>query len=560
MFHPNDSDFVFVDDEGVPRRAGEGVPRPTGEEEDSFLRRSGEATDGMQQADTSARLVTIPSRTATIATTGSTPMPEGVVPTALKSPSIKGSPSLRGSPSPFFHASASSLFFNPSRGPDQAVVGAAIVGSGKRDSASTPNSSASASPVIGNIIPTRQLLQMEGNWRQEDAQANPIISHRGTTELGERIDEFGETPLRPPPILNPDASLPTARPTSALGTIGSNQESLVSDPDESATLLTATRVMMSGSGPTTLVDVSNSGPSSWSSGIAMGLGGLTRLSRLSWFQRMEAMRSRSNSNSPNSSRDRPPSRSVTPADSQRRPASFAERAGLTVPRPVSHLSVGSGNSTGETVFYDALSSVSTRSGNGHGPTRPQSMPPMPRPSTAPAASPTLPASAPHTPPPANDTSSGSQVHIEQPIAPSPVHTTPKRSRGIASPETETTPLISAPQDDALDVLDTPVPTAVSPFSTASSRGGPAYPPGLEQHIANIRAWRESSSDMPSPASLGSGSVSARAASIPVTGSVEPDILEEAPPRPREGWTHLRNVTSGTVDTGRRTTLGQVWKD
>lgn len=551
--HPNLSDFVIVDNEGHPRLAGEGVPRTTGEEEDSFLRRSGDATDGMQQADTSARLVTIPSRSGTAVSTGTTPLPEGVVPTALKSVSSKGSPTLpHGAASPFFHASASSLFFNPSRGPDQAVVGVAALGGGKRDSASTRRSTSSASPVIGSIIPTRQLLQMEDDWRQEDTAATPIAARRGTTELGERVDEYGEIPLRPPPTLNPDRPV-TPRPLSMFGTVGSNPESPGSELDEAATLLTARRVMMNEGGPTTLVEVGNdgngSGPSSWGSSIAHGLGGLTRLSRLSWFQRMEAMRSHSPARE---AAGRSQSRPTTPSTSQRRPTSLAERAGLTVPRPVSHLSVGSGKSSnGDTVFYDALSSVSTRSGHGHGP-RPSSMPPLPRPLTA---TPTQPASTPNTPP-AHDTSSGSQVHFDQPVAPSPIHASPARSRDPTPPNTAAAAAPAPNVSEVLDVLDTPVPSAVSPFSTASSRGGPAYPPGLEQHISNIRAWRESSSDMPSAASFGTGSASGRGGSFAVVGA-GPDILEEEPPRPGEGWTHLRSVTSGTVDTGRRTTLGQV---
>lgn len=305
-------------------------------------------------------------------------------------------------------------------------------------------------------------------------------------------------------------------------------------------LLTARRVMMNEGSPTTLVEAGNnngngSGFSSWGSSIAQGLGGLTRLSRLSWFQRMEAMRA----HSPTSEVvGRSQSRSATPSTSQRRPTSLAERAGLSVPRPISHLCVGSGKSSnGDTVFYDALSSVSTRSGHGHG-HRPSSMPPLPRPHTA---TPTQPVSAPDTPP-AHDTSSGSQVHFDQPVAPSPIH---PRSRDPTPPSTGAAATLAPNMNEALDVLDTPVPSAVSPFSIASSRGGPAYPSGLEQHISNIRAWRESSSDMPSPASFGTGSASGRGGSFAVVGA-GPDILEDEPPRPREGWTHLRTVTSGTT--------------
>ena len=60
--------------------------------------------------------------------------------------------------------------------------------------------------------------------------------------------------------------------------------------------------------------------------------------------------------------------------------------------------------------------------------------------------------------------------------------------------------------------------------------------------------------MPSPASFGTGSMQRPSLEVAAIGA---DILEEEPPRPREGWTHLRNVTGVAIDTGRRTTLGQV---
>jgi hypothetical protein len=123
-----------------------------------------------------------------------------------------------------------------------------------------------------------------------------------------------------------------------------------------------------------------------------------------------------------------------------------------------------------------------------------------------------------------------------------------------------------PSDDdqaegEVDILDMPVPAQLHTFSSASSRGGPMFPPGLEQHMAdvnlsNVNLWRESSSDMPSAASLGSRS-SGIGPSTSALGHGIAETLEDAPPLPREGWMNLRSGTMNTVDSGRRTTLGQV---
>ena len=524
---PNLSSFVIIDAEGQARVAGEGVPRPTGEEEDSFLRRSGDATDGMQQADTSARLVTIPSATGTERTTGTIISPEGVVPTALRTSKETTTRSRETkTPSPFFHASHSSLFFNPSRGPDPSVVGGPSSNL-KRDSASTARSSASVSPLnTRNVIPTRELMEMDNQWQSEGATANVIAARRGTTELGERADAHLETPLLPPPVLDADTSSSPGRPTSrpdSMGTMGSPPESPGSELDESATLLTARRVTVRGAGLSTNDGEHERGLSSWGSSLGLGLGGLTRLSRLSWFQRMDALRS----HSPNS--NEVPSRSVSPAPNLPPTRPLSGRLALNVPTRLSHFSSTSDrSSSGDTVFYDAMSTASTRSGPIHA-QRPASMPPMPpRALVTNGSQP----SSPRTPAERNDNESNEFI-LPPSIPPSlrSAHSTPP---GTATVQGETT-----------DILDTPVPPPASPFSSASSRGGPSIPPGLE-HLANIRTWRESSSDMPSAASLGTG-----------TMGLGFDVLEEEPPRPREGWANLRAVTGSTVDVSRRTTLGQV---
>ncbi|KAH8118032.1 hypothetical protein DFH11DRAFT_1571977 [Phellopilus nigrolimitatus] len=506
------ADFVIVDAEGQSRFAGEG---------DSFLRRS--------EVEPTARLMT----------TGTTMPPEGVVPSALPKTPV-GSPMHPSGPkvpSPFFHASASSLFFNPSRGPDQSLE--------KRDSASTRASSTSASPVtIGNIIPPRQLLQMDDQWRQESAGARGAGTGRDMAELGERTEQSGSL-LRPLPVFNTDASHSSrhiSHPNS-MRTFGSQLES----DEERATLLTARRVNLNEGGPSTLAFAENDGavPSSWHSSLGLGLGGLTRLSRLSWFQRLEAMRAQSSTDHPARSRSGSPLRPEV------------ERINLALPRPLSHLTT---SSTGDTMYYDAPSSMSTRSGNGNSHNRrPTSMPFLPpRAVVTPenAAN-----SAPQTPRHNNGSDNGSSLN--QPallmLYPPSVPASPQEATSFSSaihPNAPGTGDRPATHEEVVDILDTPVPApvAVSPFSTTSTRSGPALPPGLE-NLANVRAWRESSSDMPSSATFGEGSD--RGMSIDaVGGDGGGDILEDAPPLPRHGWTVLRAVTESTTESSHRT-LGEV---
>ncbi|THH09149.1 hypothetical protein EW145_g2201 [Phellinidium pouzarii] len=539
--HPNLSDFVIVDAEGQARFAGEGVPRTTGEEEDSFLRRSSEATNTMREVDPSARLVSAPSPTGSERTTGTTMPPEGVIPTALKTPTGSPSPHLGlKTPSPFFHASASSLFFNPSRGTDLSLVGTAVGARAKRDSASTHGSTTSASPggpvTIGNIIPPRQLLQMDNQWRQESGEHRyaAIESHRGATEMGERTATQMASPLRPPPILNTDTG-PSRQSSihNTMQTIGSHLDSPGSD-DERATLLLARHFNMSEGGRGVLINVEDdrSSPSNWHSNLGLGLGGLARLSRLSWFQRIDT---------------RPIQSSRSRSGSPMRHLRSDHRSSLLVPRPVSNLTT---SSTGDTVYYDAASgpsSTSTRSGLGHNQGS-NSMPPLLPPRAVVTPEGAAPNSVPQTP--RHDGGSDGGSSVDQPallmLFPSSAPASPRvpTPPNAFAPERE---VVQAPEE-TFDILDTPVPApaAISPFSTTSTRGGPVVPPGLE-HIANIRAWRDSSSDMPSSATFGTRSDYGMNIDVVGTDGYE---LEDAPPRPREGWTLLRSVTA--TESSRRT--------
>lgn len=566
--HPNMSEFVIVDSEGQSRIAGEGSPRPTGEEEDSFLRgsRSGETTNEMREIAPTARLVRRPSPAATEMTTGTTIPPEGVVPTALKTPPSSPSPPLGPKmASPFFHASSSSLFFNPTRGPDQSLVGAAV-GAAKRDSSTTHGSSASSgpnSPANGNagrIISPQRIMQMDDQWHGDSNGGRGGVAglRRGPSELGERG-------RRGAPFVPPAFDTSSSRQNSSLRTLGSHPEHPGSDDgDERTTLLMAHRFNMSETGPAVLVQSDNetSSPSSWRSSLVYGLQGL-RLSRLSWFQRMNAGRA----HTPGSSA-LPTTRSGTPSRPPTRPASQVVRAtdtqaSLAVPRPVSHLTT---SSTGDTMYYDAPSgpsTMSTRSGNGNhrsfSPTRPTSMPPLPPRAVVSAEAPAS-SSAPQTPEPRYDDGSGRSSAFNRPallLLDPPSGSAPGSLRFPTPPPIPAQHPKAEVRTEPTDILDTPVPprAAVSPFSTTSTRGGPSVPPGLE-HLANIRSWRDSSSDMPSSATFGTHSD--RDVNVDIVGS-EGDVLEEAPPLPASNWLQMRAVTVADAIASQRSrrTLGQV---
>lgn len=602
--HPNNSDFVIVDSEGHPRVAGEGSPRPTGEEEDSFLRGSGETYESIDGEETlevgpgpgiTARLVgSPPSPTTSERTTGTKVPPEGVIPTAFVTP--QNSPSRDQGPknsSPFFHASASSLFFNPSRGPDRSLT-TATANAAKHESGSSHVSSASASPVVvnnGRIIPAHQVRQVDDQWSREagEGAVTPVSGRlrRVPTELGERRRTNSGSPLRPPPSYDASSSFDRSYINSLRSDVGSRLDTPEGE-EERTMLLTARRFNMSEAGTLTFAQAmetnATSSPTSWHSGLGgLGLGGLARLSRLSWFQRMDGQRSHSPNTAP-PTRTGTSTRSSTPPMTQLRPQS--NRGSLIVPpRPLSHVTTAS--STGDTVFYEAPSNSSSLStqgvytGNDVRGDRPRSMPPLPPRAVFTGIGSSPPSgSAPQTPRPDRDPgfdrniifthpapftldpsfSSSKPYHVSPPPDATPQQSTITRTR------TETSGSSSMPYD----VLDTPVPApaAISPFSTISTRGGPELPPGLEHmhvaQIANIKSWRESSSDMPSSATFGSRSSSSQnqndpqRMSIDIVGSGGRDSLDDDPPLPTANWTQLRAVTvANAIESNRSRRLAQV---
>ena len=530
------------------------MPRPTGGEEDPFLRRSVEVVENPSSPGPSGpppRLVssTPPPRAST---------PEGA--RAIKDVHTRSPPMRKDNP--FFHASHSSLFFNPSRGPDPSVLVATPRGT-KRESSSTQQSSGpSVVAAPGSIIGKKQLMQMDDEWQgsgpaESSTMAN-VASRHGTTELGER--ENYNTPLPPPPVLNPDGVPTVSRPNtrqssnqaaSAHTTLSySRAETPGSEPDERATLLTARRVQMNEAGPSMIMHPDAGIPSSWGTSLGIGLSGLTRISRMSWFQRMESLRAGSPDGQ--SQRFRRHNRSLSPNRSLHQPQMTeatsvpVTRSELRAPRPLSNVSMGSKSSAGDTVFHDARSTMSSRSMPV--PTVSGPVPPLPtRPIT-----PEVPRMTPEsevvgkTETQSQDVPNGYGM-----ISPAPRATSPLRQEHLPQ------------QDDSvpeIDILDIPVPAQLRSFSSASSRGGPIFPPGLEQHmtdmnLSNVNLWRESASDMPSAASF-SGS-SGVGPSVSAVGIGNIDNLDDAPPLPREGWAQMRAATISVVDNSRRTTLGQV---
>jgi hypothetical protein len=315
----------------------------------------------------------------------------------------------------------------------------------------------------------------------------------------------------------------------------SNLSTLPSDPEETATLHTARRVRVEELASRSLSQGSEAGPSrSPSVGIlgALGLGGLVDLGRRSWFRNFDSPRQSSSpsyySIEPLSEKDIEEGRSSrTP---ERVVDSFGARprdSGVGVsrdePRPISGVSGRSGAS-GASQYHDAHSSS---------PGTP-SLTPLPRART-PADQP--PQMSEHT-------------WMSSPLAGPPAYE--ERLSNIATQPPLSHLQSNSPPDD--DVLDMPVPTAVTHFAsmsslkesnTGSSIGikAPIFPPpGLE----TVRAvgWSDTATPTDS-ASRGSFGLA------PDGFGLSTDVLEDAPPEAEQGWksmafTHPRRETFGTV--------------
>lgn len=202
-------------------------------------------------------------------------------------------------------------------------------------------------------------------------------------------------------------------------------------------------------------------------------------------------------------------------------------------RPMSSVSARSGTSGG-TIYHDAHSSV---------------------PGTPPLAPP------PRALTPASTSNSPEIWQTTYPLTPQPqppnYDDQPLVPIGHRSPET--TYANQVPDD--FDILDTPAPPPVSPFTSSSSRDSSStigiranpLPPGLAV-LPTPKAWADSStaSRTLSQGSFGLDSVAEDAIGISI------DVLEEEPPVAGEGWRSMAAVVSNVMADGqRRTTFGLV---
>ncbi|KAI0064958.1 hypothetical protein BV25DRAFT_1914105 [Artomyces pyxidatus] len=442
-------EMVDEEPEGPARPPGEGSPRGSGEEADSFLRRSGGATDGMKERDPSARLID-PSSSA----------PEGSAPVgvALTGAAIGTNSS---------HGSA-----------EKTQSGSSVYASVEGGNGNPTTTVSDPSGRTRHIIPRDVLVRMYGDGPQdpEDSAVN------------EEHEPGPDSPLLPPRPIDPD-SVGKGRPRSTTphSSRKPSNPSILTDRSvtpgnepEQATVQTARRVRVDDLGTrhsqalSTIEDVPprNESPgASWAR--AVGIGSLQKLGRLSWFRNVESLSSNA---SRTGSRSRPTSfNSRGLSDAELDVARHAEMGYRDGSRPLSAIS-GRSAASGNTIFYDASSETSSP------------IPPVP-------------------PLPSGTASSGgwgpsplSASHKPQSIR---ADSDPPAYEANPQPP----PQAALPADYPADYLDIPVPRPASPFATASSsttRTGalrPSIPPGLA--LPNPHAWRDSGSGE-SPLSLGSG--------------------------------------------------------
>ncbi|KAF5389500.1 hypothetical protein D9757_004358 [Collybiopsis confluens] len=369
--------------------------------------------------------------------------------------------------------------------------------------------------VKGKILSPEQL-------RQFDNLPPALESRYRLSTVGERGELVALTP--PPRLVDPSHS--HSRSLDRMPSLGSQ---ISSDAGE-ATLLTARRVRAEDLGSRPIADSSRKRDSLRGFGLAA----------LGWFQGLGSSSSRRNSQVVTSlqstrlgDRDVEAGRALLDADTGA-PSEMSEvprfrgQLGLGVGyagnRPVSGASA---NSRSSTIYHDAQSSL---------PGTPLVMPP-PR-----ALANSSSAELGYWPPSTTDTSSA---------------TAALRFSHDSRTGTQST---SASTDNAttVDILDIPVPRAISPFASAnslrekgtissvSSQGKTefSYPPGLST-FSIPQVWNQTTGTTPSP-----GSFAATSLHSPEEAGISIDVLEEAPPIPGDHWKFL-----ATGHSARRTTFG-----
>ena len=307
------------------RPAGVGSPRDSGEETDSFLRRSRSAINGSGHAESSVRHVAS--------------LPPGAAP-----PQIVGSTGSGDSG----HTSSSAVT-------DYGVLlpGGGPIGQAYRDDAVFP--ARPSSEMTGYIMSPSELLKID----DEDEPSSPPRMYGVQRPSDPSLpDVFA--PLLPPPPLDIDR-LSARRPSSLLEKEKSlHSLSYPASDTEDPKVYTARRVKVKELGPRSPTEGEASddgaipGPSTWRD--SLGLSSISRL-RKSWFG---GSSSRNTSSKSSGGRVRADDPEVNPSLLSARRVRSRAGLGLTIEgeRPMSSVSTKSAIS-GNTVFHDAVSRLGT---------------------------------------------------------------------------------------------------------------------------------------------------------------------------------------------------------
>ncbi|KAH0585609.1 hypothetical protein J132_06789 [Termitomyces sp. J132] len=439
---------------------------------------------------------------------------------------------------------------------------------GSQSSKGTSKSSGTNHSGYGVLVDRPTLNLLPGTTAELERQRR---GHILTTEELDRINEEavlpqdseGElSPLHSPYRLDPNegwtsgnrhspssypSRLPFMKPPSQ------NSLSAYPDADEAATLLTARRVRVEELASRSPPRLTGSFGEAYSKNGNRGLLSSLGLDRLSWFKNYDSGSRRSSrangySVSPLADEDPEIGQALLSPEMNKLPA---PRPGLGLfagDRPISTASGRSGN----TVYHDAQSSPGT----------PVSVStpitPLPR-ALTPSGS-----SGPQSSRPANS----SPIPPVPPI-PDLSNTSHSDSSGI--------PNVNHGLPAGVDVLDSPVPTAVSPFMSSSRTSNSnfsaretmtdvtdelkvhPFPPGLPAALQ--RSWTDEGSSITHVTSLTNSvntpvNVNFTSSSIlssqDTSAGISIDILEEAPPAAGEGW---RNLAAEQGILARRTTFG-----
>lgn len=331
----------------------------------------------------------------------------------------------------------------------------------------------------GHIIPPSELLRMENERMEQEQYLYGDEPRAYSTDEPQRY-----SPLAPPPPLDPDRLAPLS--TSTKSSLSGISAHAMDDP----MVMTARRVQMTQVGPR---GSEESSPVATTSGTwgSLNLGGISRLSRLSWFKNLrENLQESPKSSRPTSYVGVP----LSDTDVETGRASLGEElkrpTGLGFnaegERPMSSVSTKSAMS-GSTVYHDTYSSPGT----------PPPLPPLPR---------------------AYMTSQSNLTHVRSGSMAPPAY----EAEQMTSPGGQNQVAKDNYAPRLVDVLDMPAPASISQFSSASSRGGLPFPPGLAQ----LPSWYASSS---SEAGDNAG--------------ISIDVLEDAPPTAGDGWRVLARNTS-----------------